>query len=523
MNMIPATPHGTHSQAEKRVFDRLRTALADDPSWTAYHSLNLTSHAYKRFGEVDFLLCGEDGMFVLEVKGGRVGCQDGVWHYTNRYGQVSKSVEGPFKQAESALHGLVSKMRNALSDRIVSQLTIGFGVIFPDCEWRLPGAEWDPETLADARQFRNLEQWLKELFEYWHRKENCPRKPAAASLKSLKQFLRPEFETAELLYIQAGLAEDNVAAFTEDQMVLVDIVNANARVLCYGGAGTGKTFLALELARRWTAEGHRVLLACRSTWLKRYLESRFVVPELTVSLVGSVRTAARRSGVDRFDALIVDEGQDVMDVDSLGQLDAALRGGFKNGRWCFFHDINNQSGLFGAVDSDALEFLDRCHPARVPLRKNCRNTRLILEKVKNMTGADMGVRGAGDGPQVREYSVCSREESAALLADELYEMIDVGGIPSGSVTILSSLPFEESSAALLPDSIREQLILLDEYSLRSFPGQAMSFAEIPNFKGLENEAIIIVDLAHPRRGIELPALHYVAMSRARAVLSLIFQ
>jgi hypothetical protein len=523
MKMIPATPHGTNSQAEKRVFDQLRMAFANDNSLTAYHSFNLTRHAYKRFGEIDFLICGENGIFVIEVKGGRISCTDGVWHYTNRYGDVSKSVEGPFKQAESALHGLISKLRDKLTDRVISHFTIGYGVIFPDCEWRVQGAEWDFEILADAREFRNIDRWLEKLFKYWRRKDGRQCHPDAAVLKLLKQYLRPEFEVAVPLYIQAEQAEENVATFTEDQMAMVDVVDANVRVLCSGGAGTGKTFLALEVARRWTAEGQTVLLVCRSNWLKRYLESRFVLPKLTVSLIDSTYAAAIRNGVDRFDALIVDEGQDLMDMNSLGQLDTAIRGGLEHGRWCFFYDINNQSGLLGTVDRDAVEFLESCNPARIPLRTNCRNTHVILEKVQNMLGADMGVRGAGNGPKVREYAVRSREESAALLASEINEIVDVGGISSGSVTILSSLPFVESSAALLPNSIRERLTILDEYSLRSFPTVKMGFAEIPNFKGLENEAIIVVDLFCPQKGMAQLSMHYVAMSRARVVLSLIFR
>ena len=52
MEMIPATPHGTHSRAEKRVFDQLRIAFETDHTLTAYHSLNLPRHPYKRFGEI---------------------------------------------------------------------------------------------------------------------------------------------------------------------------------------------------------------------------------------------------------------------------------------------------------------------------------------------------------------------------------------------------------------------------------------------------------------------------------------
>lgn len=448
-----------------------------------------------------------------------------IREWTDKNGRVASRLIPYVDQVRSALgieHGLTSKLHDQLPDHVLSQFTIGYGVIFPDVEWRVQGVEWDSQTVADAREMRRLDSWLGKLFAYWGRRKGCQRHPDAAALTLLKRYLRPEFEMAVSLYRQVSRVEENIASLTDDQMAMVDIVSANARVLCSGGAGTGKTFLALELARRWTAEGKKVLLVCRSNWLKRYLESRFVLPGLIVSLIDATRTALRRSGINFFDAVIVDEGQDLMDMDSLRRLDSLMPGGLAHGRWCFFYDINNQSGLLGTVERDAVAFLEHCNPARIPLRTNCRNTRVILDKVQDMLGADMGVRGAGDGPAVREYDVCSREESAALLANEIFEIIDAGGIPPGSVTILSPLPFQDSSVSLLPDSIRERITLLDEYSLRSFPLAEASFAQIPNFKGLENDVIIIVDLARPKKGRGPLSMHYTAMSRPRAILSLIF-
>jgi len=523
MHLIPDTPHGTHSQAEKRVFDRLRAAFVNknDGAYTAYHSLNLTRHAYKRFGEIDFLICCPQGIFVLEVKGGRVGCHNGVWQYTNRYGDVAESVEGPFKQAESALHGLMATLRTHLSDRVMSQFSIGFGVIFPDCEWPLPGAEWEPKTLADARSYKDFDRWLSRLFQYWRGKDGGNRHPTGAALKELRQYLRPEFEAVIPLHVQALGAEERIVTLTEDQMAMVDIVAANPRVLCSGGAGTGKTFLAMELARRWTSEGMNVVLVCRSPWLKSYLAARFSIPKLTVSLVGAVKNACLRQGIANFDALIVDEGQDIFDMDSLDSLDSVLQGGLTEGRWCLFHDINNQSGLFGSFDPEAIDYLAAIQPACVPLRTNCRNTHIILDKVQTSLGADMGTKGAGAGPRIRAYSGDSKEESAKLLAIELVELIDHGGLSSGDVTILSPYPAEDSCVAFLPEKIRREIVTLDEYSLRNFPNAKTSFAEIVNFKGLENEAIIVVDLPPPAKNNLNIVMHYVAMSRARSVLSLI--
>lgn len=225
MLMIPATPHETGSLAEKRLFDHLRAIPTDEQgeSLAACHSLSLTRHPYKRFGEIDFLICGRPGIYVLEVKGGRVACREGVWRYANRYGLASESVEGPFRQAESALHGLMTNIKANLPDHVISQFTIGYGVVFPDCEWRVTGAEWDPHVLADARDLRDFDRWLHKLFHYWRNKDASFRHPDASALKALRRYLRPGFEGAVPLHVQVEQTEERVAALTEDQLSLIHI------------------------------------------------------------------------------------------------------------------------------------------------------------------------------------------------------------------------------------------------------------------------------------------------------------
>lgn len=300
----------------------------------------------------------------------------------------------------------MGKLKSGLPESVWSRFTIGHGVVFPDCDWNLAGSEWDPEMLADSRTSRNLERWLTRLFGYWRSKD--PQRgpePNDAAITEVKRFLRPEFEVAVPLHIRVEEVERRVAALTEDQMWMVDVAEANPRVICSGGAGTGKTFLALELARRWAATGLRVLLVCRSPWLRHWLATRFAIPGVSVCLAEAAGVTARRLAIDAFDALIVDEGQDLLDLATLDRLDGVMAGGLEQGRWCFFHDINNQAGFFGRPDPDALALLESCGPTRVQLKTNCRNTRQILERVKAFLEADMGVRGTGDGPQVRQCRV----------------------------------------------------------------------------------------------------------------------
>ncbi|HEC04793.1 MAG TPA: nuclease, partial [Thiothrix sp.] len=58
------------------------------------------------------------------------------------------------------------------------------------------------------------------------------------------------------------------------------------------------------------------------------------------------------------------------------------------------------------------------------------------------------------------------------------------------------------------------------YSIRNFPISNISFSEIKNFKGLENEVILLIDFPKQENAtpMESKVLHYVAMTRARSLL-----
>lgn len=518
MRMIPGEPLHTVSRAEMRVFDQLRAAFSkpDQNGWFALHSLNLPRHEYKRFGEIDFVVCGPDGLFVLEIKGGRVSCHDGIWETTNRYGETERLRESPFKQAEGALHGLRGKLPSSLSNVLV----VGYGVVTPDVNLLPDSAEWDRAVLADGRDFRQFEKWLERFIKHWRVKD--PRKSVVtpSQLKVLQQHLRPDFEAVVPLHVSAHEIELRIARLTEDQLRLIDVVEANPRVICSGGAGTGKTMLALELAKRWCASGMKTALACHSPWLKRFLE-RNTVPGLIVSLAESLHVAAKRAGIERFDALIVDEGQDILNMDALAHLDSCLQGGISEGRWCFFHDANNQSGLCGSYMPDAYEYLESICPVRIPLKTNCRNSLPILQRIQGDLDADVGNSGVGDGPAVREVCVTNADSAIQALEKELQHLVDAEGFNPGDIVVLSPLPFVQSWASSLPENLQDSISVLDDASPRNMDRHTVGFAQIGDFKGLESEVVVLVDMPRPGHSEPLRSLHYVGMSRARALLSMI--
>ena len=71
--------------------------------------------------------------------------------------------------------------------------------------------------------------------------------------------------------------------------------------------------------------------------------------------------------------------------------------------------------------------------------------------------------------------------------------------------------------------MKKNIVQLDGYSIRYFPIDEISFAEIKNFKGFENEVIIVIDLIKLDYIENNKIEYYIAMSRARGLLSVIWK
>lgn len=154
--------------------------------------------------------------------------------------------------------------------------------------WKQQGAEWDREMIGDSTDMRNFDEWLTNLFEYWNYK-----RPSNANLLSyedvdaIASFLRPNFEVVQPLFDQIESVNNASVSLTEEQYHYVDMAMENKRVLCSGGAGTGKTFLAAEMARRFIAQDKTVLMVCKSSWLRHYLTTRIKLDNLVITTISA--------------------------------------------------------------------------------------------------------------------------------------------------------------------------------------------------------------------------------------------
>ncbi|QRN94556.1 NERD domain-containing protein [Archangium violaceum] len=519
----PVISNGTPSSAEREVFSRLvRTDFG--PSARALHSLNISEHDYKRVGELDFVIVCERGVLVLEVKGGGVACdEDGIWTFTDRYGNTFHKSEGPFQQARSGMFSLKRRLGELLGKERVAPVLFGFGVLFPDCEFPERGVEWPSEVVFDAKQGargEDLRTYLNKAFQYWESKERVPFTVSGDLLKEIAQALRPSFDRVPSLRVKSHRLTQAMEELTEEQYSQLDWIEENPRSICSGGAGTGKTFLAAELARRQAARGKRVLVACASPVLAAYLGSRLGDSKITVASLdhlrrdtGGPRTAPR----PRFDALIADEGQDLLNMDALGTLEAELKGGLAKGEWCFLLDTNRQTGLSGCYEREAHDYILDHRPAAGRLSRNCRNTEQIVMQTRLLTASDLGKPVAGEGPPV-EFGYYESDEQLSRLIDGHLGRLREEGIAPSEITILLARPLARSSIQRTEVWRRRAITVIDSVNAANWPALGLTCACVADFKGLENKFILLIDLELEGPPDLVTNLMYVGMSRAQVGL-----
>lgn len=516
MRMIPdQVSSATKSDAEREIFRRL--SLIDDSDWSfVLHSLNLAEHVWKRVGEIDFLVVGPRGIYVLEVKGGGVSCERGVWRFTDRFGHSRRRREGPFSQARTAMFSLQKSLEDAVQPGLLSRATFGYAVVFPDCDFATESVEWSPEMVIDRRQLDRkdgVRRSLGRLASYWRAKPGSRNGLLGeAETEEILRLLRPDFDVVPSLQHVAALADAELARLTTNQYRALDSHARNPRIIFEGGAGTGKTLLAAEICRRERDGGSKTLFTCRSGIIAGFIAGQ---PEMDgVDVIPFDRIPPTE--VERYDTVVVDEAQDLINFDDLAVLDRILVGGLEDGRWFILLDSNNQRGLVGSFDEDAMNYLRSFRPVDLILNDNCRNTREIVSRTQAMTGADVGVSTAGTGPEAEIVFGATPELRTAAVEGHLEALVDAGVEPA-DIVLLSPLPLLESAFGRLPAPWRQRIDILDLRGLKRRPRSRFGFARTADFKGLESRFVLLADIGMKDQEPDLPAL-YVGMTRARVGL-----
>jgi hypothetical protein len=543
--MYPPTIADDHgSRAERTVFRKLRDETPG--TWVALHSVGLVNHATKPWAEVDFVILTDAGVMCLEVKGGTIAHRDGDWYQND-----NRLKQSPFAQAG----GGASALYDYLADRVpeIRRSFVGHGVLFPESRFRqgLPSA--DPAMIFDDSDLaRPISAYITRLTEYWtnsirSKRGHVPDGLSRAARSNVVHELAPDFELVPSLRSRLLDVDEELVRLTAQQRVIVAGLVDEPRVVIRGGAGTGKTLLACDEAVRLAGQGKRTLFVCYGSRLAMHVRPLLEPAGVaTAHLHGLMRDFVEEAGLrsqlpdvdardlfdvyypeialdalarlgrfGSFDALVVDEAQDLLKPPFVLFLDALLEKELTGGTWRLFHDPNQD--IFRGGRSDELERLEQ-RATCYRLTQNCRNTREIAMATSILSGVPVSETLVAEGPEVVEdwFDDLKTEEKSVVKL--LRDWVDRGVAPR-AITVLSPRRLDTSVLARI-DTKRLPKAVVDISHADAPEDERIRFSTIAGFKGLESDAVLLTgfdDLADP----EALSLLYVGASRARALLGLV--
>ena len=312
-----------------------------------------------------------------------------------------------------------------------------------------------------------------------------------------------------------------------EQAKILDVVQLLHRVEVRGGAGSGKTWLAVEQARRLAKAGKRVALISYSRGLAEWMRRRVStfsynqqpayvgtfhgigkdwgapdgsdddsdfweseLPEIMLQLASGQPTA------NLYDAIVIDEAQDF--ADSWWPVVLACLKYDDDALYVFSDEGQRIFPRFGDAPADLVTLV---------LDRNLRNTKQISQTFSSMAPNRMRI-STHDGPAVR-FVPCSYDQALDHADDVVDQLIEEGWQPS-DIAVLATGPRH-------PEQKQRQEDGWESYWESFWDKDQVFYGHVMGFKGLERPAVVLAVNEQPDRERARERL-YVGLSRARDLL-----
>lgn len=534
------------SNAERKMYDVLQELNLKNAC--VLHSLGLPRHRSKIYGEIDFVVVCERGVACLEIKGGRVECRDGQWTFIDRYGTERVKPEGPFAQVT----GNMFSLRDILKKRFegnphMKNILMASGVVFPDITFHSDSQEIIPEIIYD-RTTEDISEYMNQVFDYWQQRQHRePSKLSPSDIREVVQFLRADFCFIPSLNDRLEQVEQKLVRLTKEQAQLMQALGMNDHLIVEGGAGTGKTLLAAEFARRQLEQGARVLYLTYNKNLAHHVMRSLpetdqlkvvnihalfgeyvpvdveelqkdpqkyfaqILPERFYDYISEKQSTDPDAADMQYDLLIMDEGQDILKPLYLYSLDCLLKGGLDHGKWAVFYD--EKQNIYNPEYQDGMDILRSYSHTKFRLFVNCRNTVQIGTYSAKASGVTFAEFMRENGEEVGKISYEDEKDFGGKIK-EIMKTLREGKVSPGDITFLSPKKYQNSKLATLKLTVNE---LRDDFKPDS---SVPVFATIQGFKGLDAKVVILCDVEALRRETFSQYI-YLAGTRARTLLYIV--
>lgn len=500
-------------------------------------------------GEADFLICDPDaGLLVLEVKGGGVSyaADSDTWYSTDARGQAHQ-IKDPFRQAKAGKFAVLAKLKEhrTWGQLGAGRILLAHAVSFPDLDDVSPfySARSPKEIVGGRTELHDVRSWVSSVFTYWRNQDPRVSKPGPQVMTLVEQVFARTATARPLLVARLAEEERTRVRLTNQQAVLLSALGGRRRAAICGGAGTGKTLLAVEKAKRLAAEGFRTLLVCYNRPLAEYLARVCEgTPGLEVWSFHALcqdrcdrakplgrdllaeAAAANPAGdqfdvhlplalaystdvfPDRYDAVVVDEGQDFREEYWL-PIEMLLSSETESPLYLFYDQ--NQ-----AIYTRAASF-----PIKDPpfvLTVNCRNTKSIHTVSYRFYKGEATNPPETEGLPVESEVAKTLSAQAYAIQRVLNRLILQERVPAGEIAILVADPPQKATyyEVLCGLPLPAGLVWSQE---DHYAERCVLVETVGRFKGLERGVVILwVDgRGEANDGNEIL---YVGSSRAKSVL-----
>lgn len=484
--------------------------------------------------ENDFLILHPNlGALVLEVKGGGIRYENGVFHQINlQTGEdhilTSNKKNDPLSQAVDGVYHyrkLINQVLPGMDDRFPVEAAAWFSSAkigadmqkFPLNYREVSGA------VLDYGSFEKGPQAIYDVFKFYSSRSKT--KITEKEYRLMVDAIASDFELIRAPGSRQGEMDHAFLKLTQEQMQLLDYISEQDTATIQGVAGTGKTLIAKEAARRFAVEGRRVLFLCFNKFLYRYLAHAFPVENVTYCNIHSliskhrkgdfvdmsdvkVRVAALQQ-IDwdafEYDDIVIDEAQDFENEEIMYFKEYAE---YREGHFFVFYDKNQL-----LMTHNVPEWITNSE-CRLVLTKNCRNTREIALTAYNIIDVELNQKHKMVNGKRTSISFVKGEPLMRLTyLIRHFTNAQEGYLPE-DITILSLT--SEKRSILNGITHLGNLVISNE----RIPS-AVFFTTAVKFKGLESKVVIGIDIDETSFSSEAKKrIFYVACSRATQRLAL---